>query len=175
MTNNFNVSTSFTNSNYIDFGKDKNKSNFESLNTYNLSLQKGNLTTSFGLGVDTQFNMDSPGKRKNAPAIEAKVKYNITDNINAQARFRKIGDAEQYRVTFGGSYNFNKNNSIYTAAHLTTKHNDSGFKTNTGGWIGYTHKFGKCSLSAELQQNIPFNGDIQSNDTMVNIIASIPF
>ena len=60
--------------------------------------------------------------------LEAKLKYNINDNLNAQARFRKIGDAEQYRVTFGGSYKFDKNNSIYSSVHLTTKHSNGNFE-----------------------------------------------
>lgn len=171
MPNRLNVTGSFSSSNYFEASR-----NIDSFNTLNVSTKIGDLTFSAGLGSNTSYKLSAAGQKTSmVPAIEAKVKYNITDNMNAQARFRKIGDAEQYRVTFGGSYNFNKNNSIYTAAHLTTKHNDDGFKTNTGGWVGYTHKFGKCSLSAELQQNIPFKGDVQLSDTMFNVIVGIPF
>ncbi|MBE7711545.1 MAG: hypothetical protein E7Z92_05335 [Cyanobacteria bacterium SIG31] len=176
MSNPLSTKTSFSSSNYYDFGNEINKSNFESLNTFNLSLQSGDFTATVGIGASTKFNIHSPQKGvTTVPAVEAKLKYNISNHLNAQARIRKIDDTEQYRVTFGGSYSFDKNNSIYSSAHLTTKHSKKGWKTNTGAWVGYTHNFNNCSLSAELQQNIPFKGKIQPSDTMVNVIVSVPF
>ena len=68
MVKQLNINSSFTSSNYYDFGNDTNKNNFESLNTYNMSLQTGKFTTTVGLGASTKFNTDtvfeeSPFKR----------------------------------------------------------------------------------------------------------------
>ena len=165
------INTSFSSSNYFDCA-----SGIESLNTANASTKFGPVNFSVGVGVDTKTSLaDRNSKVTNNLALEAKMKYNITDNLNTQARFRKIGDTEQYRVTFGGNYNFDKNNSIYSSAHLTTKHSNKGWNINAGAWVGYTHNFNGCSVSAELQQNIPFNQRISSSDTMLNVIFSIPF
>jgi len=171
MSDRLKVTGSFSSSNYFEASQ-----NIDSFNTLNVSTQVGDVTFSAGVGTNTSYKPNATGyKTSMVPAIEAKVKYNITDNLNAQARFRKIGDTEQYRVAFGGSYNINNNNSIYAAAHLTNKQTSISSKTNTGAWVGYTHNFGGCSLSAELQQNIPFKGKVQSGDTMFNLMFSIPF
>ena len=62
------------------------------------------------------------------------------------------------------------------SAHLTAKQkSDDTWSSNCGGWLGFTHNFENCSVSAEIQQNIPFKGKLETSDTMVNIIASIPF
>ena len=184
MVKSVNAKTSFTSSNYYDFGNNESKPNFESLNTYNLSVQTGKLTTSLGLGASTKFNTGSFfEERTTTPAAEAKLKYNICNNLNTQARFRKIGNTEQYRLTFGGSYNFDKRNSIYSSVHLTTKHSNQEWSTNGGGWLGYTHNFDKCSISAEFQQNVPLNREkdssklkkIEQSDSMVNLILTVPF
>ena len=81
-----------------------------------------------------------------------------------------------------GSYKFD-NNSIYSSVHLTTKNSNNQWSTNTGAWLGFTHDFEGCSISAEVQQNIPLKGlsssqnkrEINTSDTMVNVIVSIPF
>ena len=165
------LKANISSSNYFDF--DKGAENLTMLSA-STNLNKFNL--SLGIGSDTSYKIFSGNQEvTNNPAFEAKLKYNINDNLNTQARFRKIGDAEQYRVTFGGSYKFDKNNSIYSSAHLTTKHSNGEWKTNTGAWLGYTHKFDNLSVSAEVQQNIPFNRKINSSDTMLNVILSIPF
>ena len=132
-------------------------------------------------GVGNSWEIDKDGHSKNQPAIELKGKYNISDNLNVQARFREIGGKDQYRVTFGGSHVFDKKNSIYAAAHLTT--NDFN-KYKTGGWIGYTHKFNNgVSISAEIQQNLNKEtsqnlgktlGCFNDNNKLANIIVSIP-
>lgn len=166
------ITTSVSSSNYYAFNGD-----VDSFNAINVSAGYGNWNFSLGAGANSSFGLFS-GKNEvdRKPALEAKVKYNINDNLNAQARFRKIGDnTEQYRVTFGGSYKFDKKNSIYSSAHLTTKHSNGEWKTNSGAWIGYTHDFGYLSLSAEFQQNIPFNRKINSSDSMINVIVSVPF
>lgn len=164
------IKFNFSNANYFDFGNSA-----ESLNMLTASKKFGQANVSLGLGTDTTFKLDSIKKgAHNNLAFEAKVKYSIDDNLNTQARFRKIGGAEQYRVTFGGSYNFDTKNSIYTSAHLTTKHSNGDWNTNTGAWVGYTHNFDKFSISAEVQQNIPFDRKLKSNDTMINVMATIP-
>ena len=76
--------------------------------------------------------------------------------------------------SFTTSYNFDTKNSIYTSAHLTTKHSNGDWNTNTGAWVGYTHNFDKFSISAEVQQNIPFDRKLKPNDTMINVMATIP-
>ena len=173
------LSTGFSSSNYYGFDE-----KVESLNTLNTSLKTGKITTSVGVGIDSKYKLNPVFQDlTNKLAVEAKLKYNITDNLNAQARFRKIGDTEQYRVTFGGSYNFNEKDSVYSSAHLTTKNSMDAWSTNTGAWIGWTHNFEKCSLSAEVQQNIPLNGmsspekarKINPSDTTFNILLSVPF
>ncbi len=178
MTKPVSFSTGFSSSNYIDFG-----GTIESFNTLNASLKTGIVTTSVGVGIDSKTSLNPLFQGSTSqPAIEAKVKCNITNNLNAQARFRKIGEAEQYRVTFGGSYKFD-NNSIYSSVHLTTKNSNNQWSTNTGAWLGFTHDFEGCSISAEVQQNIPLKGlsssqnkrEINTSDTMVNVIVSIPF
>lgn len=175
----FSFSTGFSSSNYIDFG-----GTVESLNTLNASFKTGIVTTSLGVGIDSKKPLNQPFKDfTNQPAIEAKVKCNITDNFNLQGRFRKIGEAEQYRVAFGGSYKFDGNNSIYSSVHLTTKNSNNEWSTNTGAWLGFTHDFGRCSVSAEVQQNVPLNDlsspskirEVNLSDTMVNVIVSVPF
>ena len=171
MTEPIKIKTGFSSSNYFDLG-----SGAESLNMLSASTGYKDLNLSLGLGIYSSYKLSSGNQDvKNKPALEAKLKYNINDNLNTQARFRKIGDDEQYRVTFGGSYKFDKNNSIYSSAHLTTKHSNGEWKTNTGAWFGYTHKFDNLSVSTEVQQNIPFNRKINSSDTMLNVILSIPF
>lgn len=165
------VNANFSSSNYFDFS-----SSAESLNMLGVNLKTGPVNFSVGVGSNTTYKLTSDNQDvENKPALEAKLKYNINDNLNTQARFRKIGGAEQYRITFGGSYKFDKNNSIYSSVHLTTKHSDGNWNTNTGAWIGYTHNFKKASVSAEFQQNIPLNRKINRSDSMVNVIVSIPF
>lgn len=165
------LKANFSTSNYFEFG-----GNAESLNMLTVSTNYKDFNLSLGIGSDTSYKLSSHNQEVvNNPAIEAKLKYNINENLNTQARFRKIGESEQYRVTFGGSYNFNKNNSIYSSAHLTTKNTNGEWKTNTGAWFGYTHKFDNLSVSAEVQQNIPFNRKVNGSDTMLNVIFSVPF
>ena len=78
MSNPLSTKTSFSSSNYYDFGNEINKSNFESLNTFNLSLQSGNFTATVGIGASTKFNIHSPQKGvTTVPAIEAKLQQNI--------------------------------------------------------------------------------------------------
>ena len=171
MSNELKIAGSFSSSNYFEASN-----SVDSFNTLNVSTNIGKVNFSAGIGTNTSYKPTSMGQNLATNlAFESKLKYNITDSLNTQFRFRKIGDAEQYRVTFGGNYKIDKNNSIYSAAHLTTKHSNNSFKTNTGAWAGYTHKFDNCSLSIELQQNIPFKGKLQPSDTMVNLIATIPF
>ncbi len=165
------IKATFSSSNYFDFD-----SGAESLNILSASTGYKDLNLSLGLGVDSSYKLSSGNQDvKNKPALEAKLKYNINDNLNTQARLRKIGDSEQYRVTFGGSYKFDKKNSIYASAHLTTKHSRNDWNTNSGAWVGYTHNFDKCSISAEFQQNVPFNRKINRSDSMINVIVSVPF
>ena len=165
------VNANFSSSNYFDFS-----GSAESLNMLGVNLKTGPVNFSVGVGSNTTYKLTSDNQDvDNKFALEAKLKYNINNNLNTQARFRKIGDSEQYRITFGGSYNFDKKNSIYSSVHLTTKHSNDSWKTNTGAWVGYTHNFNNCSLSAELQQNIPFNRKIDISDTMFNVMLNIPF
>lgn len=140
-----------------------------------------NLNLSLSIGNDWCYQN---GKNEHKPVIEAKAKYNIGNNLNTQFRFREIGGDEQYRVTFGGSYKINKNQSIYAAIHGTAK--DSGeWKFNSGGWIGYTYNFKNgVSISGEIQQNISINKATQSigqtlssfddSNKTLNVILSIP-
>lgn len=162
-------------------------SNYTSFDGYNenltmlgASVNKGKFNISLGIGNDWTVNKE---KSVNKPAFEAKCKFNIGNSLNAQVRFREIGNTEQYRVTFGGSHSFDKQNSIYASAHVTTKNNHENWKTTTGGWIGYTHKFENgISVSTELQQNIVLNksddigktlGALDGNKS-VNVIISLP-
>lgn len=167
-----NINVNCTSSNYFECG-----GNVESLNTINTSMKINNVNLSFGFGADTSYKPTSQEQNLATNlAFEAKAKYNINKYLNTQARFRKIGDTEQYRVTFGGSYKLNENNSIYSSAHLTAKQkSDDTWSSNCGGWLGFTHNFENCSVSAEIQQNIPFKEKLQPSDTMVNLIATIPF
>ena len=172
---NGNISTS----NYLAFD-----GNNENLTMLGASAKVApNTTLSIGFGNDSNIN---GSKISNKPAFEAKVKYNIGEHLNAQARFREIGGTEQYRVTFGGSYKFDNKNSIYGSVHATSKNNHGDWNHKAGGWIGYTHDFGNgFSVSGELQQNIPLNKTAQSvgktlgsfNDSnkSFNIIASYNF
>ena len=167
------VSTFISNSNY--YSMDGSNENL-TLMGWNFPLGKST-SVSFSGGVD--WNIDSKGDSKVNPAIEAKFKQNIGKNLNVQFRFREINCAEQYRVTFGGNYNFDKNNSIYAAAHFTSKDNRSDWTHKTGGWIGYTHKFNNgVSISGELQQNINIgkNTDFDAFDSnkLFNVIVSVP-
>ena len=167
------ITPSISTSNYFQFD-----GRSESLNMLNASTKLGNTTFTVGLGVDSSYKFASNTEPKNNFAVEAKVKYNISENLNAQARFRKIGATEQYRLTFGGNYNFDKKNSIYGSLHLTEKFNNGERKTNTGAWFGYTHNFNDLSVSLELQQNVPLPDDgkikIGLSDTLFNLIVSIP-
>lgn len=165
-------------------------SNYYALNGNNENLtmiQAGikpskKLNVTIGLGNDN--NIDSQGSSVNKPALEIKAKYNIGKYFNTQARFREIGGKEQYRVTFGGSYPLDKNNSIYSALHATTNDFEKG---KVGGWLGYTHntKSG-ISISAEFQQNFGINnktaqnplktlGSFNDGNKSVNLIVSVPF
>lgn len=165
-------------SNYYDLSKTNE----------NLTLIGGNLslndktTLSLGVGNDCKTNSDGT---TNKLAVEAKAKYNISDKLNIQARFREIGGSEQYRLTFGGSHPLGKNNSVYCAIHGTTKKKNGSWSTNTGGWVGLSHKFKNgMSLSAEVQQNIPLNNAKKSfgetirsfddDNKMVSVFLTIP-
>ncbi len=163
----------FSSSNYTSFDGSN-----ENLTTLGAKVAlSDNLSVSIGFGNDCTIakNCDGFYSTKNKPAIEVKAKYNINKNLNTQFRFREIGGDEQYRVTFGGSYSFDKQNSIYSALHATTKHTNE-WKYNAGIWVGYTHTFKNgISLSGELQQNIPLkNTKLNASDTMFNTILSIP-
>lgn len=136
------------------------------------------------IGVGNNWNIDSQGHSTNKPAIEVKAKYSIGNYLNAQARFREIGGKEQYRMTFGGSYNFDKHHSIYGAVHVSTNDFEQG---KTGSWIGYTYTTNKgVSISAELQQNFNIhnkNGpdhlktltSFDDGNKLFNVMVSIPF
>jgi len=166
-----------TTSNYLSFdGKNEN------LITLGGDIK---LTKQLGLSVGVgNYWTHSNGKDTHKPAIEAKLKYNIGDYLNAQARFREIGGDEQYRITFGGSYRFDQHNSVYASVHGTAKYSGE-WKYNTGGWLGYTYKFNNgISISGEIQQNIPLNnakknvgetiGCFNDSDKSLNVIVSIP-
>ena len=165
-------------SNYLSF--DGSNENLTTLGGNVKITRDLNLT----VGVGNYFTHTSD-KNTNEPTIEAKLKYNINDNLNVQARFREIGGVEQYRVAFGGSHKINKQNSIYTAIHATAK--DTGkWSFNTGAWVGYTHNFKNgISISGEFQQNIPLNkgsknvgktlGCFDDTNKMFNVIVSVPF
>ena len=146
-----NVSTS----NYLAFDGSN-----ENLTMVGVSTKVGSNTTfSLGLGNDSNIN---GSKISNKPALEAKVKYNIGEHLNAQARFREIGGTEQYRVTFGGSYKLDDKNSLYGAFHATSKNNNGDWNHKAGGWVGVTHNFGNgLTVSGEIQQNIPLNKTAQ--------------
>ena len=171
------INAQVTSSNY--YSLDGNNENLTML-LASTALNK-NTTLTLGFGNDWTV---TDGKNKNKPAIEAKAKYNIGENLNTQFRFRKIGGTEQYRVTFGGSHKIDKNQSLYASIHTTAK-NSGNWKCNTGGWIGYTYKFKNgTSISAEFQQNIPLNNTKQSvgktlsafddSNKMINVILSVP-
>ncbi len=140
-----------------------------------------NLNVTFGVGND--LNISADGKSENKPAIELKCKYNIGEHLNAQARFREIGGKEQYRLTFGSSYGFDRHHSVYAAVHATT--NDFR-KGKTGGWVGYTYATNSgISLSAEVQQNFAINnktakntfetlGSFDDGNKLFNVMISIP-
>ena len=171
------IITNLSTSNYLSFDGTNE----------NLTMIGGNvkLTPSFSASLGAgNYWTHSKGKDKNEPAIEAKLKYNIGEHLNAQARFREIGGTEQYRVTFGGSYKIDKHQSIYASAHATAK-NSNEWKYNTGGWIGYTYNFNNgVSVSGELQQNIPLNkgsknvgktlGCFDDSNKMVNVMITVP-
>lgn len=167
----------FSSSNYTSFDGSN-----ENLTTLGAKVAlRDDLSVSFGFGND--WTLSKNGESKNKPAIEVKARYNINQNFNTQFRFREIGGDEQYRVTFGGSYSFDKHNSIYAALHATTKHTNE-WKHNAGIWVGYTHTFNNgISISGEVQQNIPLNkgskgfGEtISSMDAnkMVNVMLTVP-
>ncbi|MCR5265073.1 MAG: hypothetical protein K6E29_00590 [Cyanobacteria bacterium RUI128] len=167
------VSGYISNSNYYSFdGSNENLT----LGGINLKLGQGS-NLSIGAGADWTIGTD--GASNVNPALEVKYKQNLGHNLNAQVRFREIDGAEQYRVTFGGSHAFNNNNSIYGAAHFTSKYSNGEWGHKTGAWVGYTHNFrGGVSVSAELQQNInigkPNNiWDMDGNKSL-NVIVSIP-
>ena len=138
---------------------------------------------SLSCGVGADINVFGNEAKIN-PAAEIKLKQKIGKYLNTQFRFREFfGEAEQYRVTFGGNYKFNDNWSIYGAVHGTAKNNDN-WKWNTGGWIGatYTTK-GGVDISAEFQQNIPLGkgadakkalSSFNDGNKMVNVLISIP-
>lgn len=160
-------------------------SNYYSLDgsNENLTLFGGNVSlgksSSLSLSAGADWNVDSDGNSKLNPAFEAKFRQNIGENFNTQVRFREIGGSEQYRVTFGGSYSFDKNNSIYAATHFTSKNNNGDWNHKTGGWIGYTHKFNNgVSVSGEIQQNINIgkhnNLDAFDGNKLFNVMVSIP-
>ena len=153
----------------------------------NFTMVQGNtnitpkLSASLGIG---DYWTHSANKNTHKPAFEAKLKYNINNNLNAQARFREIGGTEQYRVAFGGSCKFDKHQSIYAAVHTTAKDSDK-WSFNAGGWIGYTYKFNNgIAISGELQQNIPLNktapsfgrtvSNFDDSNKMFNVIVSVP-
>ena len=172
MSNELKIVGSISSSNYFEASN-----SVDSFNTLNVTTNIGKVNFSTGIGTNTSYKPTSQEQNLTTNlAFEAKAKYNINKYLNTQARFRKIGDAEQYRVTFGGNYKLNENNSIYSSAHLKAKQkNNDTWSSNCGGWFGFTHNFENCSVSAEIQQNIPFKGNLQPSDTMVNLIATIPF
>ena len=168
------ISSQFNMSNYYSFDGTN-----ENLTLLGASTSFGKTSLTIGAGNDCTINPD--GHIKNKPAIEIKGKYNIGEHLNMQARFREIGGKEQYRITFGGSYSFDKNNSIYSSAHITT--ND--FHKYKGGlWAGYTHKFNNgISLSAEFQQNLDKEtsrnlgktlGSFNDGNKLFNVMLTVP-
>lgn len=167
------VSGYLSNSNYFSFdGSNENLT----LGGLNIRLGEG---SNFSVGAGADWTENADGSSNVVPAFEAKFKQNIGQNLNAQARFREINGAEQYRVTFGGSHSLNRNNSIYGAAHFTSKNQNGDWSHKTGAWIGYTHTFRDgISLSAELQQNInigkPNNIWAMDGNKSFNVIVSIP-
>ena len=151
----------------------------ENISLLGASTKLGNTNLSIGMGNDSYLKDD--GTYSNKPIFEAKVKQNFNNNLNAQFRFRETGGVEQYRATVGGSYAFDNQNSIYGAVHATAKNKNDIWSYNTGAWVGYTHNFGKASLSVEAQQNIALNGNrtnlgsFNDGNKYVNVILSIPF
>ena len=148
-----------------------------------INLKKNKLSISLGAGVDTQFKPDTNGNGLETsfkPSFEAKAVYQINKYLNTQARFREIGDAQQYRVTFGGSYKINDVVSVYAAAHATTKQaKDSPSKTNFGAWLGTTFNLNKSlSISTEIQQNIVPHQEAtlaNPNNLLFNVMMSWKF
>ena len=165
----------FSNSTYFD-----SSNGIQSINVISASAKFNNTNISIGIGNDSYCKGGEI--QSNNPFFEGKIKQNINDNLNAQLRFRESGGTRQYRVTFGGSYAFDKQNSIYCAAHATAKDKNDNWSYNTGAWIGYTHTFSNgISTSAELQQNIPLNGtapnltSFNDGNKSINIFVTIPF
>ena len=167
------VSGYFSNANYLSFdGCNENLS----LVGVNFKLAQG---SNLSLGAGADWSVGTDGSSKVIPVFEAKYKQNFGKNLNVQARFRELYGSEQYRVTFGGSYPLDKNNSIYGAAHFTSKYGNGDWSHKTGAWIGYTHTFKNgISLSTELQQNInigkPNKILAMDGNKSFNVMVSIP-
>ena len=166
---------SYSNSTYFD-----SSSGIQSINMIGASTKFNDTTVSVGVGNDSSYK---DGKIQSSnPFFECKVKQNFNDNLNAQFRFRESGGTEQYRVTFGGNYALDNQNSIYGAAHATAKDTNGNWKYSTGVWVGYTHTFSNgISTSVEAQQNVPLNGtspnltSFNDGNKSVNVFVTIPF
>lgn len=166
---------SYSNSTYID-----SAGGVQSINVIGASTKFNNTTISIGIGNDSSYKDGEI--QSNNPFFEGKVKQNINDNLNAQLRFRESGGTEQYRVTFGGNYAFDKQNSIYGAAHLTAKDKNDTWSYSTGAFFGYTHTYSNgMATSIEVQQNIPLNGtspnltSFNDGNKSVNFLFTFPF
>lgn len=164
-----------SNSNYFSF--DGSNENLTIVGK-NYPLTKST-TLSAGVGFDNDIKYTN-GKfvTDTQPAIEVKLKQNIafptnigngSMSFNSQARFRKIGGSEQYRVGFGANYKIDKNQSVYTAVHATAKNKNGEWNNKAGIWAGYTYSFNHgTSISAEIQYNT-------DRTKSFNIMTTIPF
>jgi hypothetical protein len=113
------------------------------------------------LGVGNWWTIED-GKNKNVPALEAKLNYNIGEFLSAGTRYRKLGGNDEYRLTFGSNYNFNKHHSISAETQFTLEKNNNWSKS-TGLSLGYTYTFNNgIELTGEIEQGIPLDKDSPS-------------
>lgn len=171
------LSISLINANHIQLNA-KN----ENLSFITASKSFGNnFNASLGFGADVNSSFGENASTNVRPALEAKIKYNFDNNTNAQLRYRRRGNTDQYRVTFGGNHKLDKHQSIYASAHVTANKGET-FSANAGGWVGYTYKFDNgISISAEAQANCPIKKDLSvgkelqnGGNYLFNVITSIP-
>ena len=117
-------------------------------------------TVSFDVGgkCDTKFDENNIKLRELNSMCEARVKLNLTDNINIGARYRNFDRKNQFRITFGASYPLTNRLSIYGDAHATFTQDMKNESTslNTGAYTGLSYKFKSIdglSVFAEGQVN----------------------
>ena len=154
----------------------------QSFNTANISRKIGNIDTQAGFGFNSSTSFISKNPTQYNFAAEASAKVKMNNDWNIKVRGRAIGDKVQGRIQVGKSIPLNENNSIYFAGHVSTTYKNSlpankteHWSSNTGGWIGYTHKFDKLAISTELQQNVNFKGKTDASSSMLNVILQYNF